>query len=82
MPERLPAWEEQEFINLGRIAASGSPEWSAEKSSWVGNPNFNYRPLSNGRWDFLEPLIGLKKEQRMLWGSKVILFQLVEEQVK
>ncbi|MEZ5005113.1 MAG: TonB-dependent receptor plug domain-containing protein [Bacteroides graminisolvens] len=53
MPERLPAWEEQEFINVSRINASGSPEWNAEQTSWVGNPNFNYRPnYSNGRWFF------------------------------
>lgn len=54
MPERLPAWEEQDFINRSRINATGKTEWSAEKSSWVGNPNFNYRPLSNGRWDLFE----------------------------
>lgn len=54
MPERLPAWEEQDFINLNRLAADGTPEWNEEKSSWVGNPNFNYRPLSNGRWDFFQ----------------------------
>lgn len=41
MPERIPAWEEQEFINNSRLAIGG-PEWNAEKSSWVGNPNFNY----------------------------------------
>ena len=55
MPERLPAWEEQEYINLSRINANGSPEWNAEHTSWVGNPNFNYRPnYSNGRWDFFQ----------------------------
>ena len=54
MPERLPAWEEQYFIDQSRIAASGAPEWTAEKASWVGNPNFNYRPLSNGRWDYFD----------------------------
>lgn len=53
MPERVPAWEEQEMINLGRINTGGSPEWSPEQSSWVGNPNFNYRPNNvNGRWDY------------------------------
>ena len=53
MPERLPAWEEQRWINEGRFNASGVAEWNEEKSSWVGNPNFNYRPNnSNGRWDF------------------------------
>lgn len=52
MPERLPAWEEQVFIDQSRIAATGKSEWSAEKASWVGNPNFNYRPLDNGRWDY------------------------------
>lgn len=53
MPERIPAWEEQEFINNSRLAIGG-PEWNAEKSSWVGNPNFNYRPLKNGRWDLFD----------------------------
>lgn len=51
MPERLTAWEEQEFIDQSRIPTTGMTEWTAEKASWVGNPNFNYRPLSNGRWD-------------------------------
>lgn len=53
MPERIPAWEEQDFINNSRLAIGG-PEWNAEKSSWVGNPNFNYRPLKNGRWDLFD----------------------------
>lgn len=70
MPERLPAWEEQEFINLGRIAASGSPEWSAEKSSWVGNPNFNYRPLSNGRWDFFGATNWLEEGTKDVMGQQ------------
>lgn len=52
MPERLPAWEEQDFIDQSRIASTGKPEWTAEKASWIGNPNFNYRPLANGRWDY------------------------------
>lgn len=52
MPERLTSWEEQDFINQSRIASSGKVEWTDEKSSWVGNPNFNYRPLDNGRWDY------------------------------
>ena len=55
MPKRLPAWEEQQFINESRIQASGNPEWNAEQSSWIANPNFNYRPNNtNGRWDFFE----------------------------
>ena len=55
MPQRLPAWEEQKFINESRINASGAPEWNEEQSSWVGNPNFNYRPNNtNGRWDFFQ----------------------------
>lgn len=54
MPERLPAWEEQKFINESRINTTGNPEWTEEQSSWVGNPNFNYRPNSNGRWDFFQ----------------------------
>ena len=53
MPERVSAWEEQDFINRSRIPRGG-PEWNAEKSSWIGNPNFNYRPLSNGRWDLFD----------------------------
>lgn len=53
MPERISAWEEQKFINETRIPISG-PEWNAEKSSWIGNPNFSYRPLKNGRWDLFD----------------------------
>lgn len=53
MPERIPAWEEQTFINNSRLDVGG-PEWNAEKSSWIGNPNFNYRPLKNGRWDLFD----------------------------
>jgi len=52
MPERLPAWEEQAWINEGRLNQGGKAEWNEEQSGWVGNPNFNYRPNnSNGRWD-------------------------------
>lgn len=52
MPERLPAWEEQEMINLSRVNEGGKPEWNEEMSSWIGNPNFNYRPNNtNNRWD-------------------------------
>lgn len=54
MPERLTAWEEQAFIDQSRIPTTGKTEWTAEKASWVGNPNFNSRPLSNGRWDLFE----------------------------
>jgi len=55
MPERVPAWEEQDMINIGRVAAGGSPEWNAEQSSWVNSPNFNYRPNNtNGRWDYFQ----------------------------
>lgn len=54
MPERLPSWEEQYFIDQSRIASTGKSEWTAEKASWVGNPNFNYRPLDNGRWDYFD----------------------------
>jgi TonB-linked SusC/RagA family outer membrane protein len=43
MPERLPSWEEENMINLSRINQSGTPEWNAEQTEWVGNPNFNYR---------------------------------------
>ncbi len=52
MPERLPAWEEQQWLNLGRYNAGGSYEWNKEKTTWVANPNFNYYPNnSNGRWE-------------------------------
>ncbi len=55
MPERLPAWEEQNMINIGRLNNGGKVEWNEEQSGWVGNPNFNYRPNnSNGRWDLFE----------------------------
>lgn len=52
MPKRLPAWEEQQWLNIGRYNAGGSYEWNKEKTSWVANPNFNYYPNnSNGRWE-------------------------------
>ena len=50
MPQRLPPWEEQTFINLSRVNSSGSPEQVAENSSWIGNPNYNYRP-NDKRWE-------------------------------
>lgn len=62
MPERVTAWKEQQMINESRLQANGKTEWNAEQSSWVGNPNFNYRPnYSNGRWDFSKQPIGLMK---------------------
>ena len=52
MPKRLPAWEEQQWINLGRYNQGGSYEWNKEKTTWVANPNFNYYPNNNnGRWE-------------------------------
>ncbi len=55
MPERVSAWQEQVMINESRVQAGGNPEWNPEMSSWVGNPNFNYRPNhTNGRWDLFE----------------------------
>lgn len=55
MPKRLPAWEEQTFINESRVNTNGTREWNEEQTSWVGNPNFNYRPNNDtGRWDFFE----------------------------
>lgn len=55
MPERLPAWEEMKMNNEARINAGGNYDKNPEFSSWVGNPNFNYRPNNtNGRWDFFE----------------------------
>lgn len=55
MPKRVTAWQEQVMINEARIQSGSNAEWSAEQSSWVGNPNFNYRPNNtNGRWDLFE----------------------------
>ncbi|KAA6343138.1 TonB-dependent receptor SusC [termite gut metagenome] len=56
MPERLPAWEEQEFINIARFNQRGAVEWNAEQSSWVGNPNFNNRlhATDANRWEFFQ----------------------------
>lgn len=55
MPERLPAWEEMKMNNEARMNAGGNYDRNPEFSSWVGNPNFNYRPNNtNGRWDFFE----------------------------
>lgn len=56
MPERLPAWEEQKFIDESRLNYDNKREWTEEKASWVGNPNFNTRPLSNGRWDYFDAI--------------------------
>ena len=70
MPERLPAWEEQDWINQSRLAASGSAEWNAEKSSWVGNPNFNYRTLSNGRWDLFQSTNWLEEGTKDVMGQQ------------
>lgn len=55
MPERLPAWEEMKMNNEARINAGGNYDKNPEFSSWVGNPNFSYRPNNtNGRWDFFQ----------------------------
>lgn len=55
MPERVTAWKEQEMINEARLQAGSNAEWNPEQSSWVGNPNFNYRPNNtNGRWDLFQ----------------------------
>lgn len=73
MPERLPAWEEQNMINIGRMNNSGKVEWNDEQSGWVGNPNFNYRPNnSTDRWDFLRQPTGLKKEPVISPPSRTI----------
>jgi TonB-linked SusC/RagA family outer membrane protein len=53
MPQRLTPWEEQEFINISRINSSGNPEQVAENASWIGNPNYNYRP-NNTRWEIFQ----------------------------
>jgi TonB-linked SusC/RagA family outer membrane protein len=49
MPQRMPAWEEQDFINLARFNDRGVVEQNPEVTSWVGNPNFNYYP-NGARW--------------------------------
>ena len=55
MPERVPAWIEQEMINESRLQTGANAEWNPEISSWVGNPNFNFRPNNtNGRWDLFQ----------------------------
>ena len=55
MPERVPAWIEQEMINEARIQSGGGTDGSLEYASWIGNPNFNYHPNNtNGRWNFFE----------------------------
>ncbi|PXV63039.1 TonB-linked SusC/RagA family outer membrane protein [Dysgonomonas alginatilytica] len=55
MPERLPAWEEQKFINDSRVNSGAGIEFNEEQVSWLSNPNFNYRPKnSDGRWDFFQ----------------------------
>jgi len=51
MPQRMPPWEEQDYINAARNASTGAPEQTVEQTSWIGNPNYNYYP--NGtRWTF------------------------------
>jgi len=51
MPQRMPPWEEQDYINRARNADRGAPEQNPEQTSWIGNPNYNYYP--NGtRWTF------------------------------
>ena len=51
MPQRMPPWEEQDYINQARNADRGAPEQNPEQTSWIGNPNYNYYP--NGtRWTF------------------------------
>lgn len=55
MPERVPAWQEQVMINEARLQAGGGTDGSLEFASWIGNPNFSYRPNNtNGRWEFFE----------------------------
>jgi TonB-linked SusC/RagA family outer membrane protein len=51
MPQRISSWEEQTMINLSRINSRGTAEMDAERSSWVGNPNYNYRP-NGSRWEW------------------------------
>ena len=52
MPQRVSAQKEQEMINLARLNANGAAEYNPEWTSWVGNPNFNYRENTNGRWEY------------------------------
>ena len=55
MPERVPAWQEQVMINEARLQAGGGTDGSLEFASWIGNPNFSWRPNNtNGRWEFFE----------------------------
>jgi len=55
MPKRVPAWQEQVMINEARLQAGGGTDGSLEFASWIGNPNFNYRPNNtNGRWELFE----------------------------
>ena len=50
MPQRMPSWEEQDFINQARAAdRNGTVEQNPEVTSWVGNPNYNYYP-NGARW--------------------------------
>lgn len=52
MPERVPAWQEQEMATEASLQSGGGTD-GAEFNSWVGNPNFNYRTNNtNGRWEF------------------------------
>jgi len=48
MPQRMSSWEEQEFINISRVGRGA--EQTPEQTSWIGNPNYNYRP-NGARWD-------------------------------
>lgn len=52
LPERLPAWEEQEMINISRFNQGGKVEWNPEQSYWTTNQNFSTRKNANGRWDY------------------------------
>ncbi|MDE7476241.1 MAG: TonB-dependent receptor [Duncaniella sp.] len=55
MPERVTAWQEQVMINEARLQAGGGTDGSLEFASWIGNPNFSWRPNNtNGRWEFFE----------------------------
>lgn len=71
MGKRLPAYEEQEMVNISRLNSRGAPEMNAEWSSWVGNPNFNYRPNpnGNGRWDYFATNNWLEESFRNIMPS-------------
>ena len=77
MPERVTAWEEQNLINISRLNSSvnpitgeptGTAEWDSERSSWVGNPNYNYRP-NGSRWEIFDSVNWINEGIKSYSGS-------------